>query len=81
MLHSCGCRLRCCHAVALAREAAALPPLPLPPQAGPSASTRAGAGARSDEGLKAVVAAYEAKQVWGWAGRVHCVLAKGEVLH
>ncbi len=32
-------------------------------QAGPSASTRAGAGVRSDEGLKAVVAAYEAKQV------------------
>ncbi|PRW33828.1 Afadin- and alpha-actinin-binding [Chlorella sorokiniana] len=31
-------------------------------QAGPSASTRAGASARSDEGLKAVVAAYEAKQ-------------------
>lgn len=38
-------------------------------QAGPSASTRAGSSARSDEGLKAVVAAYEAKQVGRFVGK------------
>lgn len=42
-------------------------------QAGPSACARAGAGARSDEGLKAVVAAYEAKQVCG-LNRSACVV-------